>query len=175
MAEILPFKQKRRGASPLPLLMPWVVVGALMVATAPVYWLQPYWSDVGATDHTQVPLANIEVVDGDTIRAGGNIFRLVGFDTPEKGSLAKCQSERLLAERATNRLRQIVAAGNLQLDRVACACTTGTEGTKQCNYGRLCAQLKASRRDVRDILVGEGLARAYTCRGTTCPPRESWC
>ena len=103
MAEILPFQQKRRSAAPLPLSMPWVVAGALMVAATAVYWLQPYWSDIRATDHTQIPLVNIEVVDGDTIRAGGNIFRLVGFDTPEKGSLAKCQSERLLAERATDR------------------------------------------------------------------------
>jgi hypothetical protein len=60
----------------------------------------------------------IEVVDGDTIRAGGRTFRLVGFDTPEMGSRSRCEHERALAAAASRRLRQLVAGGGL----VACSC-----------------------------------------------------
>jgi hypothetical protein len=54
----------------------------------------------------------IEVVDGDTIRVGSETFRLVGFDAPETYR-AKCPSERELGNRATFRLRQLVAGGGL--------------------------------------------------------------
>ncbi len=35
----------------------------------------------------------IEVIDGDTIRAHGRSVRLVGFDAPESGLRAQCESE----------------------------------------------------------------------------------
>jgi endonuclease YncB( thermonuclease family) len=36
----------------------------------------------------------IEVIDGDTIRAPGVVFRLVGLGAPETGSRAHCEAER---------------------------------------------------------------------------------
>jgi endonuclease YncB( thermonuclease family) len=63
---------------------------------------------------------NVEVLDGDTIRIAGETFRLVGFDTPETYQ-ARCPSESELGNRATFRLRQLVAVGDLDLERVACA------------------------------------------------------
>lgn len=40
------------------------------------------------------------IIDGDTVVAtSGEHYRLVGFDTPEKDDLARCDSERLLAMR----------------------------------------------------------------------------
>ena len=36
----------------------------------------------------------IDVVDGDTVRSGGAVYRLVGFDTPERGDRARCDDER---------------------------------------------------------------------------------
>jgi hypothetical protein len=36
----------------------------------------------------------IEVIDGDTIRAHGVVFRLVGLDAPETGFRARCEAER---------------------------------------------------------------------------------
>lgn len=56
----------------------------------------------------------VEVLDGDTIRVAGETFRLVGFDAPETYR-ARCPSERELGNRATFRLRQLVAGGGLDL------------------------------------------------------------
>jgi endonuclease YncB( thermonuclease family) len=118
--------------------------------------------------------SQVEVLDGDTIRIAGETFRLVGFDTPETYR-ARCPSERELGNRATFRLRQLVAAGGLDLERIPCACRIGTEGTPRCNYGRLCGALKARGQDVGALLIAEGLARRYVCGRTSCPPREPWC
>src|SRR5262245_45904762 len=116
----------------------------------------------------------IDVVDGDTIRIAGETFRLVGFDAPETYR-AQCPSERELGNRATFRLRQLVAGGGLELERVACACRPGTEGTARCNYGRSCGVLTVRGRDVGEVLIAEGLARSYICGRTACPPRQTWC
>ena len=88
----------------------------------------------------------IEIIDGNSIRTGKQVYRLVGFNTPESGDNARCQRERALAAKATQRLRQLVAGGELDLRRVPCACPRGTEGTGQCNYGRLCGTLKYAGR-----------------------------
>jgi endonuclease YncB( thermonuclease family) len=117
----------------------------------------------------------VTVLDGDTVRLNGTTYRLVGFDTPETGANARCESEKFLADRATGRLREIVAGGGIELRRVPCACAPGTEGSRQCNHGRLCATLTAHGRDVGDILVAEGLARRYLCGERRCPRRSGWC
>ncbi|MEX2127114.1 MAG: thermonuclease family protein [Xanthobacteraceae bacterium] len=115
----------------------------------------------------------VTVVDGDTLRVGGETIRLVGLDTPETGRNAKCEGERTRGEAATRRMRELVASGGLDVKRVACACKPGTEGTSACNHGRLCGELKAHGRDVARILIAEGLAHEYVC-GTT-GWRRSWC
>jgi endonuclease YncB( thermonuclease family) len=58
----------------------------------------------------------IDVIDGDTIRAHGRSVRLVGFDAPESGLRAQCESESTLAAKATFRLRQLVSTGGLDLE-----------------------------------------------------------
>ena len=35
-----------------------------------------------------------------SIRSGGDVYRLVGFNTPEGGANARCQRERALFQRA---------------------------------------------------------------------------
>jgi endonuclease YncB( thermonuclease family) len=117
----------------------------------------------------------IDVIDGDTVRFNGAVYRLVGFDTPERGDRARCDDERRLAEAATKRLRVLVAGGEGWLTPVACACRLGQEGTRNCNYGRLCGSLSISGRDVGNILINEGLAHPYVCGATSCPRRRPWC
>ena len=121
--------------------------------------------------------SDIRVIDGDTIRVRHKQpnVRLVGFNAPETRRAA-CEAERELGAKATRRLRDIVQAGNLDFEFVACACPPGTEGTPVCNYGRRCGTLKANGRDVREILIGEGLAVPFVCGVTRCPPTpKPWC
>jgi endonuclease YncB( thermonuclease family) len=68
---------------------------------------------VQATQAEPVARGAIEVMDGDSIRVGAKEIRLVGFDTPEGGINARCERERVLAAKATSRLRQIIAGGGL--------------------------------------------------------------
>lgn len=119
----------------------------------------------------------IRVIDGDTIEIDGRkpTIRLVGFNAPEIRN-AKCEDEGRLGVNATNRVRELVKSGSLELIYVQCACKPGTEGTFACNFGRRCGILKSNGRDVRDILIQEGLAVPFKCGETRCPkmPRP-WC
>lgn len=116
----------------------------------------------------------ITVIDGDTVSRGGVTYRLTNFDAPETGSRARCRSERELGNAAKRRLQQIVDQG-VMLDQVPCACRPGTEGSRECNWGRSCAVMKLRGQDVAGILIGEGLARAYVCSEARCPKRQGWC
>jgi hypothetical protein len=86
---------------------------------------------------TAEPIApgGVEIIDGDTIRTHGRTIRLVGFDAPESGFRARCESERTLAAKATFRLRQLVSGGGSDLELIPCSCRPGTEGTPRCNSG----------------------------------------
>jgi endonuclease YncB( thermonuclease family) len=129
------------------------------------------------TAHAEpVAPSDIYVVDGDTIVVDGRRIRLVGFDAPELGGHAHCGIERMLAARATSRLRQIIRNGDdIDLRFVACSCRPGTESTMACNYGRACAYLTVDGKDVGDTLIDEHLAHLYVCGRYTCPQRQSWC
>ena len=122
-----------------------------------------------------IPSDAIQVIDGDTIMVRGysRHVRLLGFDTPETGFEARCAAERTLAAKATQRLRQIVADGGLDLALPPCACWRRM-GKFACNDGRYCGVLKAKGRDVSALMIGEGLARPDQC-GKACRRREPWC
>ena len=149
-----------------------VVTPNRLVAVLVLFAFASLWLPAMQSPAVPVPL---QVIDGDTVRAEGQVVRLVGFDTPESGSLARCEYERSLAAQATNRLRGIVAAGGATLQTVSCQCRPGTEGTRACNHGRACGTLAWQGQDVGRILIGEGLARPYVCGAAGCPRRQSWC
>ncbi|RUU25160.1 thermonuclease family protein [Mesorhizobium sp. M6A.T.Ca.TU.002.02.2.1] len=128
---------------------------------------------------TLKPLARSQftITDGDTIRLNGAAkgTRLVGFNTPESIE-PRCEAEAQLGRRAKARLKELVAAAELELTMVACACPPGTEGTDRCNYGRSCGSLFADGRDVGEVLMSEGLAVPFVCGSTNCPPTpRPWC
>ena len=100
---------------------------------------------------------------GQIIEVIGAVYRLVGFDTPERGDKARCDDERRRAEAATTRLRALIGSGDARLIRVACSCRPGQKGAHNCNFGRLCGSLLIGGMDVGGILISEGLAHPYVC------------
>jgi endonuclease YncB( thermonuclease family) len=159
---------------------PVLIVLALFVG-ARVVW---HWRDLipgqGSTAAAQTGLmtsAQIDMIDGDTIRINGRDphVRLVGFNTPETSGY-RCEAERELGERATSRLRELIQqAVRIDYVRVTCACPPGTEGTDSCNYGRYCGSLGVDGRNVGDILIQEYLAEPYHCKAASCPRKKLWC
>lgn len=113
---------------------------------------------LGAWEASADPIAStdIVVIDGDTIRARGKTYRLVGYDTPEIGRRAQCNAERTLGHKAAVRLIELIEAGDLDLMVVRCSCRRSDIGTKRCNYGRSCAKLTTKSKDVGEILASEG-------------------
>jgi endonuclease YncB( thermonuclease family) len=133
-------------------------------------------ASVGAVTADAIKPSDIYVVDGDTIEALGKRIRLVGFDAPELGQHAHCGVERMLAARATSRLRQLIQnSKDIDLQVVDCSCRPGTEGTNSCNYGRACGYLTVDGQDVGDVLLRESLAHPLVCGRHSCPPRQTWC
>jgi endonuclease YncB( thermonuclease family) len=123
-----------------------------------------------------IKATDVHVIDGDTIEALGKRIRLVGFDTPELGEHAHCGLERMLAARATSRLRQMIQlSDDIDLQIVECSCRPGTAGTMACNYGRACGYLMVDGQDVGDVLIAENLAHPLVCGKYSCPRRQSWC
>jgi endonuclease YncB( thermonuclease family) len=123
--------------------------------------------------------SEIKVSDGDTVRAHGERYRLVGFDTPETWSRRRAvpPHERALGKQARKRLKQLIAAGGVDLEEVPCACTKHTrlddQGRCRTN-GRLCAVLSVNGENVGRTLIAEGLAREFICSATECPKQLPW-
>jgi micrococcal nuclease len=109
----------------------------------------------------QGPASGLVVVDGDTIRdAQGVSHRLLGYDTPETFR-AKCAAELKLGKQAQARLGQLIASGEARL----------LQSGRRDKYGRSLSTLTVGGRDVREILISEGLARPYDGR----TKRGGWC
>jgi endonuclease YncB( thermonuclease family) len=99
-----------------------------------------------------------QVIDGDTIRVAGEVVRIMGLDAPE--TRGRCPHEIRLARAATERLRQLTAAG-VRIER---------HGRDR--YRRALAVVRdRAGRDVAAVLIRERLARPYDGRGR----RQGWC
>lgn len=104
--------------------------------------------------------SSIYVIDGDTVEVSGQRYRLVGFDTPETYH-AQCDYELALGQKATRRVRELLASGRI----VEIAVLPGQD-----RYGRGLARLFVEGVDVGMILMTEGFARQYDGGR-----REGWC
>jgi endonuclease YncB( thermonuclease family) len=178
MPPVIPFRRR----SSLPSML--IALGAIAVAAIGFAATRSFMDRQGGpgtqiraeNSHADtIQLGPIEVIDGDTVRFQGAVYRLSGFDAPEVGDKARCDDERRRADAATSRLRVLIRGGNARLIRVACSCRPGQEGSRFCNYGRLCGSLLIGGQDVGGILISEGLAHPYVCGATSCPPRRPWC
>lgn len=93
-------------------------------------------------------LPNVRVIDGDTIDVAGERVRILNIDTPERGSRARCEAERVKAERASRALRsRVEAARRIDLER---------DGLDR--YGRTLAIVRLDGVDVGEELIAGGLA-----------------
>lgn len=99
------------------------------------------------------------VVDGDTFWLGGQKIRIADIDTPETHA-PRCDAERAMGVRATERLRVLLNAGAFSLDRV--------ERDKD-RYGRSLRLIRRDGRSIGALLVEEGLARPWN------GSRQPWC
>jgi endonuclease YncB( thermonuclease family) len=99
------------------------------------------------------------VVDGDTLYLDGVKIRVADIDAPETHD-PKCGGEKLLGDRATRRLRQLVNSGEVTLEAI---------DRDEDRYGRKLRIVLVDGQSVGDTLVGEGLARPYD------GGRRSWC
>jgi endonuclease YncB( thermonuclease family) len=121
--------------------------------------------------------AEVQVVDGDTIKVRGTSYRMVGYDTPEMASRGRRvvgPDERAVANLATERFQELINSGTVDLNEVPCACPGGTHGTKACNQGRKCAILLLNGKNIGDTLIAEELAVPFVCGPTRCPKMPDW-
>lgn len=101
----------------------------------------------------------IYVHDGDTIRIGSERIRIIGLDTPEIGSGARCPAEQRGAVAARAELEHMLLRAKVTIRR---------DGKDV--YGRTLAHVYADGENVARALIGAGLARPY--QGGK---REGWC
>lgn len=99
------------------------------------------------------------VVDGDTFWMDGVKIRIADIDTPETHP-PRCAEEAALGARATERLRDLLNAGPLELTSV---------GRDVDRYGRKLRVVSRAGQSIGDMLVAEGLAREWD------GARRPWC
>jgi endonuclease YncB( thermonuclease family) len=116
----------------------------------------------GAASAEPIERDQIEVVDADTVRIGGELVRLVGFDAPETTvGQYRCDAELERGRRA----RQ-AAGGNSRLRHARHQYRKHRD-----RYGRLLALLKVNSQNVGRVLITESLAVRYKGSG----PKMDWC
>lgn len=120
--------------------------------------------------------SEIAVRDGDTIRARGVTYRLVGYDTPEITSRWRSvgPDERAVALIAKERFGELIRSGSLDLQPVPCSCSQAKIAKGLCNHRRKCAILLLDGANVGEKLISEELAVPFVCGAEKCPRMPDW-
>lgn len=151
----------------------WLWLSVLTVIVLGVLWLStsstPFFSGSGRQEMPvlswqacdEAPSRERCVVDGDSVRIGGETIRLAGLDTPELAGA--CEAERIAARAARDALIAWLNAGAFAI-----------EGTARDKYGRPLRSFTRGppglRSDAAEALVAQGVARPYGGEA-----REGWC
>lgn len=101
------------------------------------------------------------VVDGDTIWYRGTKIRIADIDTPETFRPG-CERERMVGERATRRLQELLNSGAFTLE-------PNPDGRDTDRYGRALRVVVRGGESLGERLVREGLAERWG------GPRREWC
>lgn len=104
-----------------------------------------------------VILSNPVVIDGDTLRDGGERYRVENLDAPELGHRARCPAEAALAEAARDAAVTLVANAH-QVEALPIG--------RRDRYGRVVARIELDGRDLGDTLIARGLARPWRGRSS---------
>ena len=158
-------KRPRRKRRPAALYVaPWgVVVSALAMVGVPSLKL-PF---VTSSEQVSVSFSACGhgndwncVVDGDTIRLGGEKIRVSDFNTPEIGK-PDCERERQLGLRAKSRLIELLNRGPFDVST--------TIGRDRDVYGRKLRLISRDGTSLGDTLIAEGLAHRWLGY------KQNWC
>jgi endonuclease YncB( thermonuclease family) len=119
MGTVLPFRRRSR----LRIVLGAIAAAVFAFATTLAFlnWRSSPGHEAANVDiirPTPKPTGPIEAIDGDTVRMNGTVYRLTGFDTPERGDNAQCDDERRRAEAAAARLRTLLSSGNARITRL---------------------------------------------------------
>jgi endonuclease YncB( thermonuclease family) len=123
-----------------------------------------------AQSPTPLSLPVNDVYDGDTFRTELPLppplnrvyIRIRGIDTPEKGSRAKCEKEKQLANAAAAHLKSLVKVGT----------TITIEDYDWDKFGsRIDARVISNGVDVGKEMIAKGFAAPYSGEG----PKPDWC
>jgi endonuclease YncB( thermonuclease family) len=119
-------------------------------------------------------LADIYVVDGDTIIVDRERIRIVGIDAPEIGH-AQCELELKRGLEAKAFLLTMIVDACGPLARASASCLDIARLPKPDRYGRTLAGISVGGRDVASEMISAGHARPYVCPGGRCAARKPWC
>lgn len=100
------------------------------------------------------------VVDGDTFKLGDRKVRITGIDAPEFMA-PKCPAERVLAQRAADRLRTLLNQGEFEM--------VAHRLQQQDRHGRDLMVIRRGDQSIGAQLIDEGLAHRYI------GSKRSWC